>query len=74
MTANSNFKVVAASFDAIRNIIKNYHEDLFKSGKINEILREIYKKLGEHDADKLIKIQVIRCLGPIFRHLLIQLP
>lgn len=35
MTINSNFKVVAASFDALRNVIKNYHDELLKSGKIH---------------------------------------
>jgi hypothetical protein len=35
MSKNNNFKVVAASFDGLRNVLKRYHIDLLKSGKIN---------------------------------------
>lgn len=35
MTKSNNFKVTAASFDGIRNVLKHYHNDLLKTGKIN---------------------------------------
>ncbi len=74
MIKNNNFKIVAASFEGLRNIIKCYHDDLLKSGKIDEILNAVLGKLKEHDADKLVKIQSTRCLGPIFKHVLDKLP
>ncbi len=74
MCKSNNFKVAAASFDGIRNSIKHYHDRILKSGKINEILNILIPKLKEHDADKLIKIQAIRCLGPIFIYLFKNLP
>lgn len=74
MSQNQNFKIVAASFDGIRNVTKNYHLNLLKSGKINQILGTLIPKLEQHDADKFVKIQVIRCLGPIFAYILPNLP
>jgi hypothetical protein len=38
MTKNTNFKIVAASFDGLRNALNNYHQDIIKTNKINEIL------------------------------------
>lgn len=74
MAKSNNFKVLAASFDGLRNVMKHYHKDLIKSGKINEILAILLPKFKEHDADKLVKIQAIRCLGPIFQNIFTQLP
>lgn len=45
LSKNSNFKVSAASFDGLRNVIKYYHHDLLKTGKINVILDVIIPKL-----------------------------
>jgi hypothetical protein len=36
MTKNSNFKIVAASFDGLENTLNNYYKDLAKE-KINAI-------------------------------------
>lgn len=35
MTKSNNFKIVAASFDGIRGVIKFYHEELIASKKID---------------------------------------
>ena len=74
MAKNNNFKIVAARFEGIRNVINCYHGDLLKSGKIDEILGVVLSKLKEHDADKLVKIQSTRCLGPICKDVLVNLP
>ena len=42
---------------------------MLKSPLLKAILEAILKKLKEHDADKLIKSSVIKCLGPIFHHI-----
>lgn len=44
-----------------------------KSGKINEILNIWLPKLKEHDADKLVKVQAIRCFGPIYSSIFTKL-
>jgi len=45
LAKSNNFKVAAASFDGLRNVIKYYHNDIVKSGKINEILNNLLPKL-----------------------------
>lgn len=74
MAKSPNFKVLAASLDGLRNVLRHYYNDLIKSGKINDILNVIVPKFKEHDADKLVKVQAIRCLGPIFKHVFPRLP
>lgn len=45
LSKNTNFKIAAASFDSLRNVIKYYFNDLLKTGKINNILGAILPKL-----------------------------
>ena len=69
--SNKNLKIVAASFTGFRAIIKTYPKNLLKSGKFNNILSAILKKMKEHDADKNIKSSLLRCLGPIYKTIFI---
>jgi hypothetical protein len=45
MTKGPNFKVLAASLDGLRNVLRHYFNELIKSGKINEILNIVVPKL-----------------------------
>lgn len=63
---DKNLKIVSTSYSGIKTIEKVYGESLVRKGKFKPILDVVLAKMKEHDADKLIKISVIKCLGPIF--------
>lgn len=65
-TSNTNLKVVAISYGGIRSIMKNFSAQFLKSPKFKQTFDNILNKLKEHDADRMIKASVIKCLGPIF--------
>ena len=63
---DKNLKIVSTSYSGLKTISKVYGETLARKGKFKPILDVILAKMREHDADKLIKVSVIKCLGPIF--------
>lgn len=68
-TESNNLKIVAVSFSGLKTIEKVFGESLARQGKYKPILDVIIAKLKEHNADKIIKINVIACLGPIFKNI-----
>lgn len=66
---SKNFKVISSSFGTLRVIEKTYPDQLKNSAVLKDIIGQITKKLKEHDADKLIKSSVIRCLGPLYKNI-----
>ena len=66
---DKNLKIVSTSYSGIKTIEKVYGESLVRKGKFKPILDVVLAKMKEHDADKLIKISVIKCLGPIFSNI-----
>ena len=63
---SKNLKVVSSSFSGIKTVEKVYGESLARQNKFKPILDVVLAKISEHDADKMIKINLITCLGPIF--------
>ena len=66
---DKNMKVAATSFSGLRALEKVYGESLVRQGKFQPILDVILQKMKENDADKMVKVSVIKCLGPIFKNM-----
>ena len=63
---HTNLKIVSTSFSGLRTVTRVYGEHLVRKNKYFPILDVILLKLQEHNADKMVKVSVIKCLGPIF--------
>lgn len=62
----SNLKVIASAYKVIKTFLSVFPQDILNSPYFNEILNNLKAKLKEHDADRVIKNSVIKCLGSIF--------
>ena len=65
---NTNLKVCSTAYKCLRTFISVFPQDLLNSQYFVEILSILKSKIKEHDADKLIKQNVIKCIGSVFEH------
>ena len=72
-TSDTNLKVASISYGGIRSILATFPNEVLKSGEFKKIFDNLLVKLKEHDADRIIKSSVIKCLGPIFENMLSNL-
>ena len=72
-TADTNLKVASISYGGIRAVLATFPHEIVKSGDFKRIFENLLVKLKEHDADRIIKSSIIKCLGPIFSTILTDL-
>lgn len=53
--------------------MNNFYSQLLKSSYFKKVFNNILEKLKEHDADRIVKASVIKCLRPIFEQMFINL-
>lgn len=68
MLKNPNLKVSATAYKCLRTFINVFPQELLNSQYFVEILTILKSKVKEHDADKMIKQNIIKCIGCIFEH------
>lgn len=63
---NPNLKVASAAYKYLKTFITVFSQDLLESQYFVEILTILKLKIKEHDADKVIKQNVLKCIGCVF--------
>lgn len=61
-----NLKVISSAYKCVRAFLTIFPTEIVQTPYFAEILSILKSKLKEHDADRVVKYSVIKCLGPIF--------
>jgi hypothetical protein len=69
----TNLKVLSSAYKCVRAFLSVFPSELLQTPYFTEILTILKSKLKEHDADRVVKYSVIKCIGPIFEHFLTSL-
>lgn len=65
LASKNNIKLQSSAFKCIRALLKKFPRELAKSEHFGKVIEVIKKKLKEHDSDKIVKVSVLKCVGPL---------